>query len=261
MLDIDSGTYPFVTSSNTGPNGTRPAPGSRRAGSSASIGIAKAYCTRVGEGPFPTEQDNAIGDAIREQGNEYGSTTGRPRRCGWFDAVAVRYALEISGADGWIVTNLDVLTGFDEIRARSVPLERQRARDWPAHASTVERYEPVYASSRLERGHHARAALRGPAARGARVRRVARARGRRADRDALRRSRARAGDRARPLSLAVTRKKEPSAPCGRPVPAHIAIIMDGNGRWAQERGLRASSATARASAPCARSRPSARAWA
>jgi adenylosuccinate synthase len=145
MLDIDGGTYPFVTSSNTGANGIAagalfPARGIERV-----IGIAKAYCTRVGEGPFPTEQDNPTGARIREQGNEYGSTTGRPRRCGWFDAVAVRYALEISGADGWIVTNLDVLSGFPSVQAaaryRCAGVER---RDWPAELSRLDGIEPVY---------------------------------------------------------------------------------------------------------------------
>ncbi|MFN0006953.1 MAG: adenylosuccinate synthase [Planctomycetota bacterium] len=147
MLDIDSGTYPFVTSSNTGPNGIAAGAGFPPRQLDRIIGIAKAYCTRVGEGPFPSEQKNAIGDRIRTAGNEYGATTGRPRRCGWFDAVAVRYALETAGADSWIMTNLDVLTGFEEIRAavryRSAGGE---TRDWPAHATSVELYEPVFES-------------------------------------------------------------------------------------------------------------------
>ncbi len=147
MLDIDAGTYPFVTSSNTGANGIAAGASFPARRIERVIGIAKAYCTRVGEGPFPTEQDNPTGERIRKQGNEYGSTTGRPRRCGWFDAVAVRYALEISGADGWIVTNLDVLSGFPEIRAaaryRHAGAER---RDWPAELSRLDGVEPVYQS-------------------------------------------------------------------------------------------------------------------
>ena len=145
MLDIDGGTYPFVTSSNTGANGIAagalfPARGIERV-----IGIAKAYCTRVGEGPFPTEQDNPTGERIRKQGNEYGSTTGRPRRCGWFDAVAVRYALEISGADGWIVTNLDVLSGFPSVQAAARYRHAgQERRDWPAELSRLDGIEPLY---------------------------------------------------------------------------------------------------------------------
>jgi adenylosuccinate synthase len=112
-----------------------------------SIGIAQAYTTRVGEGPFPTELENEVGARIREQGNEYGSTTGRPRRCGWLDAVALRYALEISGADGWIVTNLDVLTGFDEIKAAvRYKVGGREVRDWPGDLPDFDALEPVYQS-------------------------------------------------------------------------------------------------------------------
>jgi len=145
MLDIDGGTYPFVTSSNTGANGIAAGASFPARAIERVIGIAKAYCTRVGEGPFPTEQVNATGERIRKQGNEYGSTTGRPRRCGWFDAVAVRYALELSGADGLIVTNLDVLSGFPSIqvamRYRHAGVER---RDWPADLPRFDGVEPVY---------------------------------------------------------------------------------------------------------------------
>jgi len=145
MLDIDGGTYPFVTSSNTGANGIAAGASFPARSLDRVIGIAKAYCTRVGEGPFPTEQTNATGERIRKQGNEYGSTTGRPRRCGWFDAVAVRYALELSGADGWIVTNLDVLSGFPSIqvavRYRHAGAER---RDWPAELPRLDGVEPIY---------------------------------------------------------------------------------------------------------------------
>ena len=146
MLDIDAGTYPFVTSSSTGANGIASGAGFPPRQIDRAIGITKAYCTRVGEGPFPTEQKNRVGDRIREQGNEYGSTTGRPRRCGWFDAVAVRYALELSGADGWIVTNLDVLTGFDEIQAaQRYRIRGREVRDWPAAEPAFDAIEPVYA--------------------------------------------------------------------------------------------------------------------
>ncbi|MBL8860790.1 MAG: adenylosuccinate synthase [Planctomycetes bacterium] len=146
MLDIDAGTYPFVTSSNTGANGISAGACFPPRWVDRVVGIAKAYTTRVGEGPFPTELDDALGARIREQGNEYGSTTGRPRRCGWFDAVAVRYALELSGADGWIVTNLDVLSGFDELQvATGYDLGGQRLRDWPAHLPSIESARPVYA--------------------------------------------------------------------------------------------------------------------
>lgn len=147
MLDIDAGTYPFVTSSNTGTAGISAGAQVPPRWIERSIGIAKAYCTRVGEGPFPTEQKNPIGDRIREQGHEYGSTTGRPRRCGWFDIVAARYALELSGADGLIVTNLDVLTGFDEIQvAVEYTLDGITCRQWPAHLASCERVQAQYKS-------------------------------------------------------------------------------------------------------------------
>ncbi len=115
MLDIDHGTYPFVTSSSTGVDGIPAGAGFPARWIERAIGIAKAYCTRVGEGPFPAEQHGALGERIREAGNEYGATTGRPRRCGWLDAPQMRYTLGWNGADSWIMTNLDVLTGFDSI--------------------------------------------------------------------------------------------------------------------------------------------------
>ena len=115
LLDIDHGTYPFVTSSNTGTDGIPAGAGFPARHVDRAVGIAKAYCTRVGEGPFPTEDSGSDGEAIRKHGNEYGATTGRPRRCGWFDAPAVRYSLELNGADGWIMTNLDVLSNFDAL--------------------------------------------------------------------------------------------------------------------------------------------------
>ena len=133
MLDIDHGTYPYVTSSNTGTNGIPSGAGFPARKIDRSIGIAKAYCTRVGEGPFPSEDHGPDGEAIREAGHEYGATTGRPRRCGWFDAVAVRYALDLNGADGLVMTNLDVLTGFEEIRvATSYTLGSESLDDLPA---------------------------------------------------------------------------------------------------------------------------------
>jgi adenylosuccinate synthase len=147
MLDIDSGTYPFVTSSSTGANGIPSGASFPPRDIDRTIGIAKAYCTRVGEGPFPSEQANAIGNQIREAGHEYGATTGRPRRCGWFDAVAVRYALELSGADGWIMTNLDVLTGFGSIEvAVGYRIDGRETHSWPADLASIERVEPVYES-------------------------------------------------------------------------------------------------------------------
>ena len=115
LLDVDHGTYPFVTSSNTvaGEAATGSGVGPTRI--DKVIGISKAYTTRVGEGPFPTELKSEEGERLREQGGEYGATTGRPRRCGWFDAVAVRYAARVNGLDGMILTKLDVLDNLDKI--------------------------------------------------------------------------------------------------------------------------------------------------
>jgi len=115
MLDLDHGTYPFVTSSNTGIAAIGSGAGFPPNRLERVLGIAKAYCTRVGEGPFPSEDGGAQGDLLRKRGNEYGATTGRPRRCGWLDLVALRYALELNGATGWVMTNLDVLTGFPKV--------------------------------------------------------------------------------------------------------------------------------------------------
>ena len=138
MLDIDAGTYPYVTSSNTGVAGIGAGAGFPPQHVDRAIGIAKAYCTRVGEGPFPSEETGEIGDEIRAAGNEYGATTGRPRRCGWLDVVALRYALELNGANGWIMTNLDVLTGFDEIRvATSYCRGNQSFDHYPAHLASL----------------------------------------------------------------------------------------------------------------------------
>lgn len=115
-LDIDHGTYPFVTSSNISAGGICTGLGVPPKRISGIIGIAKAYTTRVGEGPFPSELENELGESIREAGGEYGATTGRPRRCGWFDAVVVKNSVEINGIDTLNLTKLDVLTGMKEIK-------------------------------------------------------------------------------------------------------------------------------------------------
>jgi adenylosuccinate synthase len=116
LLDIDHGTYPYVTSSNCSALGVPAGTGVPGQEIGRVVGIMKAYTTRVGEGPFPTEQDNAIGDRIRERGHEYGTTTNRPRRCGWLDLVAVRYSAMICGATGLACMLLDVLSGLDELQ-------------------------------------------------------------------------------------------------------------------------------------------------
>lgn len=116
MLDIDHGTYPYVTSSSTISAGACTGLGVNPKDIGKVTGIVKAYCTRVGNGPFPTEDHGEIGERLRKQGHEFGTTTGRPRRCGWFDAVACRYASRLNGCDDLSIMKLDVLDGFDEIQ-------------------------------------------------------------------------------------------------------------------------------------------------
>jgi adenylosuccinate synthase len=115
LLDIDHGTYPFVTSSNTVAGAACAGAGVGPKEIDEVWGIAKAYATRVGSGPFPSELDDEIGERIREAGGEYGTTTGRPRRCGWLDLVALKYAIRINGLTGLVLTKLDALTGIDPI--------------------------------------------------------------------------------------------------------------------------------------------------
>lgn len=143
MLDIDHGTYPFVTSSNTvsGASGTGAGVGPTMV--DEVVAITKAYTTRVGEGPFPTELNDPAGDHMRKVGAEFGSTTGRPRRCGWFDAVAIKRAVRICGATSLAVTKLDVLTGLDQINlCIAYRLGGDEVRGMPVH--DLERVEPVY---------------------------------------------------------------------------------------------------------------------
>lgn len=147
LLDIDHGTYPFVTSSNT-IAGT--AAGGSGLGPSAVgfvLGIAKAYTTRVGSGPFPTEQDNEVGERLGTRGHEFGTVTGRKRRCGWFDAVLVRQAAAVSGITGIALTKLDVLDGFEEIRiCTGYRLNGREIDHYPAHAADQAAVEPIYDS-------------------------------------------------------------------------------------------------------------------
>ena len=116
LLDIDHGTYPYVTSSNATIGGVCTGLGVGPRAIDAVLGVAKAYTTRVGEGPLPTELTGAIGDRLRETGKEFGAVTGRPRRCGWYDAVAVRYAVRVNGLDALALTKLDVLDGLPELQ-------------------------------------------------------------------------------------------------------------------------------------------------
>jgi len=145
LLDVDHGTYPFVTSSNTvaGTTGSGTGMGPRAAG--FVLGIAKAYTTRVGSGPFPTEQENEIGQRLGERGHEFGTVTGRQRRCGWFDAVLVRQAAAVSGVTGIALTKLDVLDGFETVKiCTGYTLDGETLDYLPSHAADQARVEPIY---------------------------------------------------------------------------------------------------------------------
>jgi adenylosuccinate synthase len=145
LLDIDHGSYPYVTSSNSSAAGIAAGSGVPTRHIDRWIGIAKAYTTRVGGGPFPTEQNNAIGERIRRVGNEYGTVTGRPRRCGWFDAVAVRYAARISGSTELAVMLLDVLSGIDALNvAVAYNFNGTRTSVLPSSLTDFEQCSPVY---------------------------------------------------------------------------------------------------------------------
>lgn len=148
MLDLDAGTYPFVTSSWTGLAGVSGGAGFPPNRIDQALAVSKAYCTRVGEGPFPSELHDATGQRLRDQGNEYGATTGRPRRCGWFDAVQARYACALNGLDGVFVTNLDVLSGFEEIAVCVAYrlADGTETTEFPGELGCLEAVEPVYRS-------------------------------------------------------------------------------------------------------------------
>jgi adenylosuccinate synthase len=147
MLDIDHGTYPFVTSSSASAGGACTGTGVAPTRISGVIGVSKAYITRVGGGPFPTEALDAVGDRIRKRGNEFGAVTGRPRRCGWFDAPLLRYTAEINGFDSIVVTKLDVLDEFEEIPV-CVAYRRggRELAEMPSTVAEIETVEPVYES-------------------------------------------------------------------------------------------------------------------
>ena len=149
LLDIDHGTYPFVTSSNTTAGGTATGTGFGPLYLDYVLGITKAYTTRVGSGPFPTELKCKIGQYLGEKGHEFGTTTGRERRCGWFDAVALRQAVRINSISGICLTKLDVLDGLDEIKI-CVGYQKADGTDagMPMHADDFETITPVYESMR-----------------------------------------------------------------------------------------------------------------
>jgi adenylosuccinate synthase len=145
LLDLDHGTYPFVTSSSATAGGVAVGAGVPPSSIDGVMGVAKAYCTRVGTGPFPSEAEETAAEALRARGKEYGATTGRPRRCGWFDAVAARYATRLNGFDTLAITKLDVLDELEEIPVcAAYRFEGETLTEFPSDLSVLERCEPVF---------------------------------------------------------------------------------------------------------------------
>ena len=147
LLDIDHGHYPYLTSSSPTTGGALTGLGFGPGYVDRVVGVAKAYCTRVGNGPFPTELTDSTGDRLREVGREYGTTTGRPRRCGWLDGAALRYAVRVNGLTELVLTKLDVLSGIDPLRiATGYELDGHALVTMPVETGVVERVRPVYES-------------------------------------------------------------------------------------------------------------------
>jgi len=145
LLDVDHGTYPYVTSSSPTSGGACTGLGLPPTAISSIMGVAKAYCTRVGHGPFPTELENEIGERMRTIGGEFGATTGRPRRCGWIDLVSLRYSIRVNGIQKLAITKLDVLDDFGEINVCTAYLvDGKRMDEFPTDVPTLERVVPVY---------------------------------------------------------------------------------------------------------------------
>jgi adenylosuccinate synthase len=145
LLDVDHGTYPYVTSSNTTAGGAAVGAGIGPTGIDGVLGVVKAYTTRVGNGPLPTEAGSPYGERLRELGGEFGAVTGRPRRCGWFDATVVRYAARVNGLTGLAVTKLDVLDSFAEIPVGiRYRLDSETCEEMPAEVDALGRVQPVY---------------------------------------------------------------------------------------------------------------------
>ncbi len=145
MLDIDHGTYPYVTSSSTTAGGVCTGSGVGPGRLDEVLGIAKSYSTRVGSGPFPTEIEGGIGDLLREKGYEYGTTTGRPRRCGWFDAVVLKYSVMLNYLDSIALTKLDVLSGFEKIKiCTAYKYKKEVYKNLPCHQTILHKCTPVY---------------------------------------------------------------------------------------------------------------------
>ena len=144
LLDVDHGTYPYVTSSSASAAGIWPGCGVPARAVGDILGVVKAYTTRVGEGPFPTELKDAIGSQIREQGHEYGTTTGRPRRCGWLDTFAIRYAARLNDVDGIVITLLDVLGGLPELKiCTGYTVDGKPLAEFPDDPVVLDRAQPI----------------------------------------------------------------------------------------------------------------------
>ena len=166
LLDVDHGTYPFVTSSNTVAGTTGSGSGIGPSAAGFVLGIVKAYTTRVGSGPFPTELEDEIGQRLGERGHEFGTVTGRQRRCGWFDAVLVRQSVAVSGITGIALTKLDVLDGFETVKICTGYRIGGKTFDYlPPHAADQARVEPIYEEIEGWRGTDRAARAAGPTCR------------------------------------------------------------------------------------------------
>ncbi|GAB4388851.1 MAG: adenylosuccinate synthase [Thermodesulfovibrionales bacterium] len=147
LLDVDHGTYPYVTSSSASAGGVCTGAGVGPTKINRVLGVVKAYTTRVGSGPFPTEISGPLGDLLQKRGGEFGATTGRPRRCGWLDMVALRHSARVNGLTGIAITKLDILDGLDEIKiCTAYRVGGETVEEFPKEAALVERCEPVYMS-------------------------------------------------------------------------------------------------------------------
>ena len=145
LLDVDHGTYPFVTSSSPTAGGACTGAGIPPTAINKVMGITKAYCTRVGNGPFPTELEDETGELLRKAGHEFGATTGRPRRCGWLDLVALKYAVQLNGLNELTLTKMDVMDGFEEIKVcTAYRIDGVETDVYPLTLEEVEKIEPVY---------------------------------------------------------------------------------------------------------------------
>jgi adenylosuccinate synthase len=145
LLDVDFGTYPFVSTSNSGVTGVASGTGLPPRSIDRVLAVAKAYCTRVGTGPFPSIDEGEEGRSMQERGKEFGTVTGRPRRCGWFDAVAVRHVCSINGVDALALTKIDVLTGMDPLKiCVAYEVEGRRIEEFPADTDLLSRCRPIY---------------------------------------------------------------------------------------------------------------------